>query len=63
MGDGITLADYSMIPLEGYRGKVPFDWTPYPQRQPLFRSDAAGGFMGENCPGESRFGDVRAKAA
>ena len=30
VGDGITLADYSMIPLEGYREAVPFDWAPYP---------------------------------
>jgi len=29
VGDGITLADYSMSPFESYRGRVPFDWSPY----------------------------------
>lgn len=28
-GDGITLADYSMIHLEGFKDAVPFDWSPY----------------------------------
>jgi glutathione S-transferase len=30
VGDGTTIADYSTIPFEGYRGIVPFDWAPYP---------------------------------
>jgi glutathione S-transferase len=30
VGDGVTIADYSMITFEGYRKVVPFDWTPYP---------------------------------
>jgi glutathione S-transferase len=29
VGDGITIADYSMLPLESYREAVPFDWSPY----------------------------------
>ena len=29
VGEGITLADYSVIALEAYRQKVPFDWSPY----------------------------------
>jgi glutathione S-transferase len=29
VGDGITLADYSVIALEAYRSRVPFDWSPY----------------------------------
>ena len=29
VGAGITLADYSVIQLEGYRALVPFDWAPY----------------------------------
>lgn len=28
-GDGITIADYSMIHLEGFKEAVPFDWSPY----------------------------------
>jgi len=29
VGEGITLADYSVIALEAYRSRVPFDWSPY----------------------------------
>jgi glutathione S-transferase len=29
VGDAITLADYSMIHLEGFKAAVPFDWSPY----------------------------------
>jgi glutathione S-transferase len=31
VGDAVTLADYSMVPLESYRALVPFDWSPYSQ--------------------------------
>lgn len=30
VGDHVTLADYSVVPLESYRSLVPFDWAPYP---------------------------------
>jgi glutathione S-transferase len=36
VGDGITIADYSMIPLESYRGGTPFDWEPYPNVNAYF---------------------------
>lgn len=29
-GEGVTLADYSLIHLEGFKEAVPFDWSPYP---------------------------------
>lgn len=29
VGEGVTLADYSVVTLEGYRALVPFDWAPY----------------------------------
>lgn len=29
IGDGITLADYSMIHLENFQAAVPFDWKPF----------------------------------
>lgn len=29
VGEEVTLADYSMVPLESYRSLVPFDWSPY----------------------------------
>ena len=30
VGNGITIADYSMIRFESYRTRTPFDWRPYP---------------------------------
>jgi glutathione S-transferase len=30
VGDGITLADYSLIHLEGFKEAIAFDWSPYP---------------------------------
>jgi glutathione S-transferase len=29
VGKNLTLADYSMIPFEGYRALLPFDWSPF----------------------------------
>lgn len=29
VADHVTLAEYSMVVFEGYRGLVPFDWSPY----------------------------------
>lgn len=31
VGPGVTIADYAMIHLEGFKDAVPFDWSPYPQ--------------------------------
>ena len=36
VGEGITLADYSVIALEAYRPRVPFDWSPYPRINAYF---------------------------
>jgi glutathione S-transferase len=30
VGNAITIADYSLIHLEGFKEAVPFDWSPYP---------------------------------
>ncbi|TWB60514.1 glutathione S-transferase family protein [Nitrospirillum viridazoti] len=30
VGDGVTLADYGLVCLEGYRSVTPFDWAPFP---------------------------------
>ena len=30
VGDGVTLADYAVGHLEGFKALVPFDWKPYP---------------------------------
>jgi glutathione S-transferase len=36
VGNGLTIADYSMIPFEGYRAAVPFDWMAYPNINAYF---------------------------
>jgi glutathione S-transferase len=36
VGNDITLADYSMIHLEGFQEAVPFDWSPYPNLNGYF---------------------------
>jgi len=30
VGDGVTLADYSLIHVEMFKEAIPFDWSPYP---------------------------------
>ena len=36
VGNDITLADYSMIHLEGFKEMSPFDWPPYPNLHAYF---------------------------
>ncbi len=36
VGDGITIADYSILAFESYRQAVPFDWSPYPKLNAYF---------------------------
>jgi glutathione S-transferase len=36
VGEGITIADYSMICLEPYEAAIPFDWAPYPNVSAYF---------------------------
>lgn len=36
VGDGVTLADYSMTTFESYRPAVPFDWSSYPNVNAYF---------------------------
>jgi glutathione S-transferase len=36
VGDAISLADYSMIHLEGFKDAVPIDWAPYPNLNDYF---------------------------
>ncbi|HED19251.1 MAG TPA: glutathione S-transferase family protein [Gammaproteobacteria bacterium] len=36
VGDGITLADYSMVSIEGFKEFTPFDWSGYPRLNAYF---------------------------
>jgi glutathione S-transferase len=35
-GEGLTLADYSIIHLEGFKEQIPFDWSPFPSLNAYF---------------------------
>jgi glutathione S-transferase len=41
VGDSITLADYAVIHLEGFKSAVPFDWQPYENLNAYFSRMAA----------------------
>lgn len=41
LGSAMTIADYSMIHLEGFKDAVPFDWAPYPELNAYFKRVAA----------------------
>jgi glutathione S-transferase len=36
VGTGVTLADYAVIHLEGFKEAIPFDWAPYPNVNAYF---------------------------
>ena len=37
VGDGVTLADYSLIFLEKFKDRIPFDWSYYPNINAYYR--------------------------
>ena len=63
VGEGITLADYAMVPLEGYRGKVPFDWAPYPSVNSYFNRMREADSWVRTDPKRAASDPVRSKAA
>lgn len=50
VGNALTIADYSMIHLEGFKDAVPFDWTPYPALNAYFRRVAASPHWAATAP-------------
>jgi glutathione S-transferase len=36
VGEQLTIADFSIIRLEAYRTRTPFDWQPYPNINAYF---------------------------
>jgi glutathione S-transferase len=63
VGDGITLADYAMIPLEGYRGAFPFDWAPFPSINSYFDRMRQADSWVRTDPKRAASDPVRSKAA
>lgn len=61
VGDAITLADYSMIHLEGFKDAVPFDWAPYPNLNHYFsRMRAVPAWAGTAPPSPAAVGRLPA---
>ena len=63
VGDAITIADYSLLTFEGYRGKVPFDWAPYPRINAYFDRMRTVDAWVRTAPAKPASDDRAAKAA
>jgi glutathione S-transferase len=63
VGDAITIADYSLLTFEGYRGKAPFDWAPYPQINAYFDRMRTVDAWVRTAPAKPVSDDRAAKAA
>ena len=50
VGNGITLADYSIINFEGYKEMIPFDWSGYPRINAYFDRLRAGPHWASTAP-------------
>jgi glutathione S-transferase len=50
VGDDITLADYSMAHLEGFKDLSPFDWSPYPHLNAYFERMRAAPHWARTAP-------------
>lgn len=50
VGDGITLADYSIINIEGFKDMIPFDWSGYPRLNAYFERMRADPHWASTAP-------------
>ena len=50
VGNNITLADYSMINIEGFKEMIPFDWSPYPRVSAYFERMRADPHWARTAP-------------
>jgi glutathione S-transferase len=50
VGDGITLADYSLIHQESFKEAVPFDWSPYPNLNAYYERMRAASHWAATAP-------------
>lgn len=63
-GDGITLADYSLIHLEGFKEAIDFDWSPYPHLNAYYeRMRKNEHWVGTAPPSHEAIGRRPARAA
>ncbi len=63
-GEGVTLADYSVIHLESFKEAVPFDWSPYPHLNAYYERMRKNEHWAKTAPPSSEaIGRRPAKAA
>lgn len=63
VGDSLTLADYSVIHLEGFKNGVPFDWRPYDNINAYFSRVAANPHWASTAPSSPQAVGRRPKSA
>ena len=63
VGDGITLADYSLIHVETFKEAVPFDWSPYPNVNAYYERMRAVPHWAKTAPSSPEAIGRRPKAA
>ncbi len=63
VGDGVTLADYSIVHLEGFKDAVPFDWKPYPRLNAYYDRVRAIPHWADTAPPSAEAMGRRPKAA
>lgn len=56
VGDGITLADYSLVQMQGFKAAMPFDWSPYPNVNAYYDRIAAVPHWARTEPGNAGTG-------
>ena len=50
VGDDLTLADYSIVNIEGFKEAIPFDWSPYPNINAYFDRLRADPYWAATAP-------------
>jgi glutathione S-transferase len=63
VGDGITLADYSVAHVEAFKEAVPFDWNPYPHLNTYYDRMRAAPHWAATAPPSPEATGRRPKAA
>jgi glutathione S-transferase len=63
VGAGITLADYSLTHVEGFKEAVPFDWSPYPNLNAYYARMRAAPHWAATAPPSPEAMGRRPKAA
>ena len=63
VGNDVTLADYSVIHLEGFKEAIPFDWSPFPNVNAYYERMRAVPHWAKTAPGSPQAVGRRPSAA